>query len=280
MSKESKSLVAGENPYFDFYQKMMCKKQRIDVFDPTVNEEARLKEFNSVNMETAEQYAWAIPDNRALHILTQFGPIVEMGAGRGYWARLLQLKGVDIVCFDLNVTTNATCEENKSWLEVSQGTPKDLAKHADRALMLAYPDDFDESDDSMALECLDHYNGEVVLHIGEFLGHTLCLPDPWGRTSAPEFQVRLAATYHKVLQVPLPNWHSSMDCLSVWKRTHTIIMEEDTYANIPPSEQLDLVMASPSTQHLVNPLDGATKVLGLGMHTPEKLKDQAGCFSK
>jgi len=35
------------------------------------------------NLEIAEKYAWAIPDERALRVIEEFGPVVEMGAGRG-----------------------------------------------------------------------------------------------------------------------------------------------------------------------------------------------------
>ena len=35
------------------------------------------------NLDIAEKYAWAIPDERALRAIEEFGPVVEMGAGRG-----------------------------------------------------------------------------------------------------------------------------------------------------------------------------------------------------
>ena len=46
------------------------------------------------------RYAWAVPDERALRILEHFGPIVEVGAGKGYWASLLAARGVDVVAYD------------------------------------------------------------------------------------------------------------------------------------------------------------------------------------
>ena len=63
--------------------------------------------------------------------------------------------------------------------------------------------------------------------------------------------MRLASVYHKVLQVPLPSWHSSVDALTVWKRTKTCIMDDHIYAFIPPSERLDLVAACDATRHLL-----------------------------
>lgn len=118
--------------------------------------------------------------------------------------------------------------------------------------MLCYPDDYEHSEDSMALECLDNFSGDTVIHIGEVFGHTLCLPSPWGRTSGADFQERLAAVYHKVLQIPLPSWQSSLDTLTVWKRTKTCLVDDSIYGYIPESERLDLTMSCPSTEHLLN----------------------------
>jgi hypothetical protein len=51
--------------------------------------------------ELHRKYAWAIPDARALRIIKHFAPVVEMGAGTGYWCSLLRESGVDIVAYDL-----------------------------------------------------------------------------------------------------------------------------------------------------------------------------------
>ena len=48
----------------------------------------------------ARRYAWAIPDERALRILAEFSPLVEIGCGKGYWSKLLQNRGVDIIPCD------------------------------------------------------------------------------------------------------------------------------------------------------------------------------------
>lgn len=177
--------------------------------------------------------------------MKQFGPIIEIGAGNGYWARMLQMRDVDIIAFDLHATS--------VWFPVQEGTPEILSEHKDRTLFLCYPDDFEESEDSMALSCLQAYTGTYIIHVGEMLGQTLCLPDPWGRTSAPDFQVHLATVFHKILQVPLPAWHSSLDTLTVWKRTETCVVDGAMYAHIPAKERLEYTMASPSTRQYLLP---------------------------
>ncbi|ETW04565.1 hypothetical protein H310_03787 [Aphanomyces invadans] len=256
---ESATLTATCNPYLDFYRSFQKSqpKEMARIFDPDLDDETREELFNAVDDNVAAKYSWAIPDERALRIIKHYGPIVEIGAGTGYWGRLLQLRGVDIKCFDLHVpgdesangadSDDASDEERDvddsprmTWLEVEQGTPEVLTKHKNRTLLLCYPDDYEDSDESMAEACLNYYTGEYVIHIGELFGHTLCLPEPWGRTSSPEFQTRLAAVFHKILQVPLHSWHSSVDTLTVWKRTKTCIVDDGMYAFIPADEQLNM----------------------------------------
>ena len=106
-----------------------------------------------------------------------------------------------------------------------------------------------------------------VLHAGEWMGETLTLsmegqqtegaPYPWGRSTDPLFQQLLSATFHKVLQVPLPNWGSVRNSLTVWRRTATTVIDGDRYAHIPPAERVELLMAAPSTRHLLREGVGA-----------------------
>ena len=47
------------------------------------------------------RYSYSIPSEEALQAIASIGePMVEIGAGKGYWAKLLQEKGVDIVATD------------------------------------------------------------------------------------------------------------------------------------------------------------------------------------
>lgn len=48
------------------------------------------------------RYSWAIPNAAALRALAAAAPLIEIGAGNGYWAYLLRQLGVDILAFDAN----------------------------------------------------------------------------------------------------------------------------------------------------------------------------------
>ena len=106
------------------------------------------------------KYSWAIPDQKALDIIKNFSPIIELGAGNGYWCSLLRNMNVDIVAYDRLIDSTA-CHT-----QVIKGTPKSvlkLPKNSSRTLMLSYPDE----DSQLSMACLEFYDGEYIIHIGE-----------------------------------------------------------------------------------------------------------------
>jgi hypothetical protein len=59
-------------------------------------------------------YSEAIPTLKALQLLASLSPLVEIGAGSGYWARLLADCGADIVASDI------AAPDSNSWTAGSQ----------------------------------------------------------------------------------------------------------------------------------------------------------------
>eukprot|EP01134_Creolimax_fragrantissima_P003809 CFRG3809T1 len=247
-----------DNPFLDAYTAAQEELPNdIDsMMDPSYDANRRAELLQLEPEELAEKFAWAIPDERALRICKEYGPMVEVGCGLGYWARLLQERGVDMEAFDIAIPENP-------WTSVRVGGPSVLGnkKNKNRTLFLCYPDDFERSEESMALQCLKHYKGDTIVHVGETFGQSVCRPGPWGRSSGETFQTELASSFHRVLQVPLPCWRSAMDCLSVWRRTQICIVqaqdseddepEEMQFAHIPMNERLDMTLACESTKHLL-----------------------------
>lgn len=165
-----------------------------------------------------QKYAWAVPDQRALNILKEFSPLIEIGAGNGYWARLLLDMGVNIIAYDVKHNLN-------SWTDVKLGGPEVLLDESivvNRTLFLCYPDE----DESIAIRCLENYNGEYIIHVGEIMtsGTLGGVPQaPFGRTSSAEFQITLTCSFHCIL---IANLQCSppygKDTISVWKRTQYV----------------------------------------------------------
>lgn len=283
VSRVSKSAFNKSSPGVNKYHKEFLKlRKSIPCWDNffTVSEQERVDNWPRLEVlgnAMCEKYAWAVPDDRTLKILKHFSPLIEIGAGKGYFSRLLTDWGVDILAFDREV------DKKTSWGEVLIGGPKKLLKkHAKgRNLFLCYPDE----DSSMACPCLDNFDGDYVIHIGELIttGQLSSPQAPWGRTSGADFQVALMSEFHCVLVSELPAFPFSRDCISVWKRTEWVRGKEsieremnlhynedskdsdernedsngddddddDAWASIPANERLPVTRAAPDLLFLL-----------------------------
>ena len=114
----------------------------------------------------AQHYAYVFPSDSALAMLAGLGPLVEIGAGTGYWAHRLRSIGVDIVAFDQAPLDGERANRYHSgtppWTHVEQGDQTVLSGYADRALFLCWPPLFSSLGD-----CLTYYFGDTVAYIGD-----------------------------------------------------------------------------------------------------------------
>ena len=148
-----------------------------------------------------QQYAWAIPNDEAIRLLVGLGPLVEIGAGSGYWASLVRQAGGDIVALDIEpwATTHT---------EVEEGGPEYAGAYHDRTLFLCWP----PYDMPMAYDALYGYTeagGRRVVYVGESRG---------GCTGDDAFHEMLALRYEWSDGVSLPQWYGLHDTLTVWER--------------------------------------------------------------
>lgn len=113
-SKRRKNYGGKENKFLREVKKLQRTIPNWDSLFSEEADESRAEQWVRLSVLAAplsEKYAWAIPDSRALNILSSFGPLVEIGAGKGYWGSLLSDLGVDIVCIDKFVP-------EETWMEV------------------------------------------------------------------------------------------------------------------------------------------------------------------
>ena len=232
-----------------------------------------------IGEELVDKYSWAIPNERSISVLKHFAPLVEIGCGaNAYWCQQMKQAGIDIVGFDINPKTGGKIggapKGKGRTFTVQRGGPEVLSnpvnKH--RNLFLCYPDENDNDKDedfSLGLACLENFQGDHVIHVGEIYGDTLSVDQaPWGRSSSPYFQQQLATQFHCVLQIPLPNWIHVRDSLTVWKRSSlcTLVFtaddddedgsnEEVSYRYVPPEERLPDERAAPFLLHLLKNAD-------------------------
>jgi hypothetical protein len=117
-------------------------------------------------LDLAQRYAYVFPDDRSLSVLTALGPIVEMGAGTGYWAYRLRARGVDVVAFDQappdGERTNRYHAPAPTWSELVAADQTVLCEYPHRVLFLCWPPLFSSLGD-----CLTFYTGNTVALIGD-----------------------------------------------------------------------------------------------------------------
>eukprot|EP01050_Picozoa_sp_SAG11_P037163 SAG11_NODE_14522_length_609_cov_0.849020_1_plen_107_part_10 len=104
-----------------------------------MDDETRGDLFELEDEDAQERYAWAIPDERALTICAHFAPLVEVGCGAGYWARLLRDRGVPITALDRDVGSamRAAGEPGaRAWTCVECGGPEQLREPRHKAATL------------------------------------------------------------------------------------------------------------------------------------------------
>jgi hypothetical protein len=170
------------------------------------------------------RYAFGVPNAAALAALGRHGPIVELGAGTGYWAYLLRRRGVDVVAYDLappDRAANPYRFEPRTWVTVLPGGVEVLDRHADRALFLCWPG----RDEPFADQALGAYRGATLLYVGEGRG---------GQTADAAFFDRLAAGWREVERVAIPCWPGTRDSLRIFRRV----------GGRPPAGTLDRSAAS------------------------------------
>ena len=203
------------------------------ILDASIPASKRAELFEQLlPIDEIEEYSWAIPDQRALRIIQHFSPIVEIGAGKGYWAAELRLLETDVQAFDCRVSRD-------SWTHVIQGGPEVLSRFPSHALLLCYPDDFESSSESLSLNCLEKFKGEIILTVGEWFGTSALADNPYGKSFGQDFQEQLSLSFHKLLQVPLPSWRTSSDVLMVWKRSRVVEVDDILFRDTPEEERIE-----------------------------------------
>lgn len=152
-------------------------------------------------MVLTKKYAWAIPNDTALSAIRSQTPLIEIGAGKGYWASLLD---VDIICYDIAPDGNRWCDPGY-YYPVAKGGPEQILAHPDRTLMLCWP----PYNNSMASECLKVYTGNVLIYIGEGGG---------GCTGDSDFWNLIQESWEEEDYLVLPQWCGLHDGLYIFKR--------------------------------------------------------------
>eukprot|EP00892_Ulva_mutabilis_P004997 jgi/Ulvmu1/286/UM001_0290.1 len=156
-------------------------------------------------------YAFAAPNAAAIAALAATGPILEVGAGVGYWAHLLREAGATVVATDELPTSQCDSENVNqyhgrvpSWTHIEKAMSSCTADYSDHTLFLCYPPPASK----MAEEALAAYTGDTVALVGEWDGDT----------GTHDFSEVLLMGWTLQEAIPLPNWSDTAHDLTIWRR--------------------------------------------------------------
>lgn len=173
-------------------------------FDPRYFRDYELRErYCKIN-------SWAVPCSAAIARILDLGPIVEMGAGTGYWAKWITECGGDIVAYDEKPHRgNHWCDPSAKHFKVKKGSFEKLSDYSNRTrtLFLCWP----PYDTSFAADCLKAYRGDTLVFVGEGSG---------GCTGDDAFFNMLdgKSWVESGETVRIPQWYGIHDYLFVYRR--------------------------------------------------------------
>jgi hypothetical protein len=115
----------------------------------------------SIRSLLVKSFSWAIPNDEAIRCCVQQSPILEIGAGTGYWAHLVQKAGGKIIPTDKEV-------DKGHWLPIREFDHTIAANEESNyyTLMLCWP----PYSSTMAYEAVSKWKGNTLIYIGEWKG--------------------------------------------------------------------------------------------------------------
>ncbi len=159
-----------------------------------------------------QKYSFAIPTREAIKGIIKYSPIVEIGAGSGYWAYLIEQYGGSIVAFDNDERNKKWSKSSKQeeyftkkWFPIKYGDEKEIDNYPNHTLFLCWV----EYCSDYGLNSLKRYKGKYFIHIAEPNG---------GCTDNNEFFEYLKINFEEIKSFYIPQWYGIHDYLTIYKR--------------------------------------------------------------
>lgn len=178
------------NPYLDLFEALaQCSTP---------------ESLSTLRRKVIWSYAWAIPNTPAIQALTELGPLIEIGAGSGYWSWLIRQTGGDSLAIDQN------SDAPPHWCQILPGDEARIREFPSRTLFLCWPPQHSK----MASQCLDHYQGKFFAYVGEESG---------GVTADTHFFNRIHQDFTLSRKIEIPQWPDCRDALFIFSRNKKIV---------------------------------------------------------
>jgi len=158
------------------------------------------------------RYSQAVPTKAVIERLAALGPIVEVGSGRGYWARLLQDVGGDVIATDsVKPETNTDYGGLTPWTDVQQATATDaVTAHPERVIFSCWPPRSGYMED--VLDIATQKTLALVTDGKNSIAEAGGLIDPLYD------RLERSWTLNEDDNIAIPRWPCRFDRLMIWRR--------------------------------------------------------------
>jgi len=148
-------------------------------------------------------FAYSTPTQEALQVLGSHAPLIEVGAGKGYWAGMLT--GADIIATDSSPQDNRWTV-GAPFTEVQRLTAHEaVEQYPDRTLVMMWP-----PVSGVAQDALQRYKGKHFVYVGGY-DASLCADSAF-------FEL-LSREWRRVRRVRLPGWQEEKEeSLDIFER--------------------------------------------------------------
>lgn len=162
---------------------------------------------SSLRNDYIHEYGFAVLNEVAIAALLPYGPMLEVGAGTGYWSYELQRAGMDIVATD---PYEGRYGFKRSWLKIEPlyAIPA-IQQYPSRNLLTVWPD----YDAPWTGEMLPHFKGDIIAYVGEGCG---------GCTGDEAMHRHLEEFFEEIQTVTIPQFWGIHDKLVVYKRKERV----------------------------------------------------------
>lgn len=164
-----------------------------------------------VRGEFIQTFGFAILTKKAIEAMSPHAPLLELGAGSGYWSYELRRHGVDVIATDPATEEFGHFEQDpkrwtKHWTDVEKlDAVEAIARYPGFNLLIVWP----SLSDPWAANALEAFSGDTVIYVGEGKG---------GCTADDDFHEILDVRFPNQETIDIPVFFGIHDSLIVAKR--------------------------------------------------------------
>lgn len=210
----------SQNPYWDIVAPSVSEQDGRRVADGGRRQGSARLGFAQTILQAV--YAYAIPSPETIKWMREFcgdRGVVELGAGRGYWAAQLAAAGLEVDAYDSeppdateNVSFPGASGQRDTWHRVGdlESFAERVEQRSDHVLFLCWPPGWGNTMASTALAEFSHAGGQRLVYVGEPKG---------GKTGDDAFFDGLASDWKLESEDPqYVSWWNLSDAAQGWVR--------------------------------------------------------------